>query len=272
MSIWILLIIALAALAFLTHPSLRYGRMRRWRGERFAHRGLHGPTTGLVENTLPAFEAARDAGFGMELDIQFSRDMQVVVFHDDDLLRLCGDPRKVCQVPLDELRALPLAGRDDAHIPTLREVLDAVDGRVPLLIELKNGRHNRRLCRALMDMLADYRGEYLVESFSPLIVMWFRRHAPQIARGQLVDALPNYLPAVGRVSAFCMAGLLLNGLARPDFVAYNVDAPRFFSPHFQRFMFRTPMAAWTVRRPELAALAERRGEMCIFEDIWKEWA
>ena len=73
MSIWIILIIVLAGLAFLTHPSLNCKKVRRWRGERFAHRGLHGPNTGLVENTLPAFEAARDAGYGMELDIQFSR-------------------------------------------------------------------------------------------------------------------------------------------------------------------------------------------------------
>ncbi len=268
MSIWIILIALLALLAFLTHPSLRYGRMKRWRGERFAHRGLHSPSTGIVENTLPAFEAARDAGFGMELDIQFSSDMQVVVFHDDDLQRMCGDPRKVCQLTLEELRALPLAGTD-ARIPTLREVLDAVDGRVPLLIELKNGGHNRQLCRALMEMVKDYPGEYIVESFNPLIVAWFRRHAPQVIRGQLVDALPGYIPTVDYISAFCMTMLLFNCLARPDFVAYNATAPRFFSPHFQRFLFRTPMAAWTVRDADLAALTARRNEICIFEEVWK---
>ena len=268
MSIWIILLIALAALAFLTHPSLRYSKMKRWRGERFAHRGLHSPDMGIVENTLPAFEAARDAGYGMELDIQFSRDMQVVVFHDDDLQRLCGDPRKVCQLTLEELRALKLAGTD-ARIPTLKEVLAAVNGRTPLLIELKNGGKNRRLCEALKDLIRDYPGEYIVESFNPLIVMWFRFHAPQVARGQLVDAMPSYIPTVDPVSGFFMAGLLLNFLSRPDFVAYNAAAPRFFSPHFQRFMFRTPMAAWTVRDMDMAALAEKRREICIFEEIWK---
>ena len=268
MSIWIILLIALAALAFLTHPSLRYSKMKRWRGERFAHRGLHSPDMGIVENTLPAFEAARDAGYGMELDIQFSRDMQVVVFHDDDLQRLCGDPRKVCQLTLEELQALPLAGTG-ARIPTLKQVLAAVDGRVPLLIELKNGKNNARLCQALMEMMKDYPGEYIVESFNPLIVAWFRRNAPQVVRGQLVDSLPSYIPTVDPVSGFFMAGLLLNFLSRPDFVAYNAAAPRFFSPHFQRFMFRTPMAAWTVRDMDMAALAEKRREICIFEEIWK---
>ena len=267
MSIWILLIIALAILAFMAHPSMHYRRCRRWRGQRFAHRGLHDISRGIVENTLPAFEAARDAGFGMELDIQFSRDMQVVVFHDDDLLRMAGDRRKVRQLTLDELRQLPLAGLEGARIPTLREVLEAVDGKTPLLIELKNGPFNAKLCRALMEHLEGYPGEYIVESFNPMIVAWFRFHAPGVVRGQLVDALPPYRPTVNFAAGFIMAGLLANFLSRPDFVAYNANAPRFFSPHFQRFAFRTPMAAWTVRTAPMAKLIEARGEMPIFEGI-----
>ena len=265
MSLWILLIIVLAVLACCTCPNLRRGRTRRWRGQAFAHRGLHDLQKGIVENTLPAFRAACEAGFGMELDIQFSKDMRVVVFHDDDLLRMAGDARKVRDVMLDELQALPLAGRSDARIPTLRQVLDAVDGQVPLLIELKNGSRNRRLCEALMGHMEGYRGEYLIESFNPLIVYWFRRHAPHIARGQLVDSLPSYRPVVNGVAGFFMSGLLANCLSRPDFVAYNVNAPRFFSPHFQRFMFRTPMAAWTVHDPAAAALIAKRREISIFE-------
>ena len=269
MTILIPLLILLALAVLLTCPSLRYAKMRRWKGERFAHRGLHGPTTGLVENTLPAFESARDHGFGMELDIQFSLDRQVVVFHDDDLRRLCGDPRMVREVPLAELKALPLNGRDDAHIPTLKEVLDAVGGKVPLLIELKNGKDNARLCQALLDMLADYRGEVLIESFNPLIVFWFRRHAPQLLRGQLVNVYGEYLETVPAVGAFALSNLLMNVLARPDFVAYNVDPQRFPAPRFQRAVFRTPLAAWTVRDKALAARLEQRGEICIFEDIWR---
>ena len=111
MILWLILLILLALLAFLTRPSMRYRKTHRWRGQRFAHRGLHDRARGIVENTLPAFEAARDHGWGIELDIQFSKDMQVVVFHDDDLQRLCGDPRKVCQLTLAELQALPWRAR-----------------------------------------------------------------------------------------------------------------------------------------------------------------
>ena len=265
MSLWILLLILVAALAFLTHPSLRRGRCAEYRGRQFAHRGLHDARRGVVENTLPAFIAARDAGLGMELDVQLSADDQIVVFHDDDLARLAGDPRRVRRLTLDELAALPLLGREDARIPTLRQVLDAVGGQVPLLIEVKNGNRNARLCRALMKALADYPGAFLVESFNPLIVAWFRFHAPQVIRGQLVDALPGYRPAVNLAAGAFMAGMLSNFLARPDFVAYNANAPRFFSPHVQRFLFHTPMAAWTVRDKALAALVQKRGEMNIFE-------
>jgi len=265
MSIWLILLVIFAVLTFMAHPSLHYKKCLRWRNERFAHRGLHDIRKGVVENTLPAFIAACDAGYGMELDIRFTRDMQVVVFHDDDLLRMAGDARKVRQLTLAELKAIPLVGIDEARVPTLREVLDAVDGRTPLLIELKSGPGNAKLCRALMDHLEGYKGEFLVESFNPLIVAWFRFHAPEIVRGQLVGPLQSYRPTVNGIAAFFMAGLLANFVSRPDFVAYDANARRFFSPHFQRFMFRTPMAAWTVRDPVLAELIQKRGEISIFE-------
>ena len=264
---WLALIIAALALLYMTAPNFRRHRMDRWRGSAFAHRGLHDLKNGIVENTLPAFEAACRSGYGMELDIQLTKDMEVVVFHDDTLKRLTGDARRVSACTLAELKALRLMGIEDARIPTLNETLALVNGRTPLLIELKNGRNNARLCRALMEIIRDYRGEYIVESFNPLIVGWFRRHAPQVARGQLVCPLQDYLPQANRVSGFFMSGLLLNFLTRPDFVAYDANTPRFFSPHFQRFMFHTPMAAWTVRTESMKQLIEQRGEIPIFERV-----
>ena len=264
---WIILLILCAAMAYLTCPCLRRARVKRWRGARFAHRGLHDIDSGVVENTLPAFEAACRAGYGIELDIQFSKDMRVVVFHDSDLMRLGGEKRKVFDLTLNELQKVRLMGLEDARIPTLDEVLKLVNGRVPLLIELKNGSRNERLCRALVEKLRHYPGEYVIESFNPLIVGWFRRNAPEVVRGQLVCPMHSYIAQASRISGFFMAGLMLNFISRPDFVAYDVNAPRFFSPHFQRFMYRTPMAAWTVRDESTEALVQRRGEMSIFEQI-----
>ena len=262
---WLIVLIAAAALIYLTAPNPRRARMARWRHEVFAHRGLHDVDRGIVENTLPAFAAACENGYGMELDIQFSKDFEVVVFHDDNLKRLAGDPRRVDACTLEELRAFRLHGVADARIPTLKEVLRLVDGRTPLLIELKSGKNNARLCRALMELLRDYKGEYIVESFNPLIVGWFRLNAPGVVRGQLVCPMREYIAQASRISAFFMSGLLLNCVGRPDFVAYNANAARFFSPHFQRFVFHTPMAAWTVRSEPLQAVVRKRGEISIFE-------
>ena len=263
------IVLVLAALwLFLIWPNPgRRARMAAWQGRAFAHRGLHDVKKGIVENTLPAFEAACEKGFGIELDIQFTRDMRAVVFHDDDLARLTGDRRKVREVTLEALRAMPLDGVRTARVPTLGEALQQIDGRAPLLIELKNGQANDRLCRALMEQLRGYRGEYIVESFSPLIVRWFKKHAPDVPRGQLVCAAKGYRGAVNRIGGFILSNLLLNVLGRPDFVAYDVNAPKFYAPRVQRLLFRTPMAAWTVRTTPVAALVEARGEMCIFEKI-----
>ena len=267
---WLIVIALAALLLWLTHPNFDRRRMDRWREVWFAHRGLHDPERGIVENTLRAFRAAVEAGFGMELDVQLTKDGRLVVFHDDDLARLAGDPRKVGQCTLAELKALRLNGVEDAVIPTFAELLETVAGRTPLLVELKHCYDDRRLCRDVMAALDTYDGPYIVESFNPLIVWWFRRNAPQVVRGQLVGPMQDYVAESNQIGAFFMSGLLANCLGRPDFVAYDATARRFFSPHFQRFAYRTPMAAWTVRTPELETLIRKRGEIGIFEGIRPE--
>lgn len=264
---WLILILFFAALIYLAHPNRNRGKMRPWKKMSFAHRGLHDPDKGVVENTLAAFKAACDAGVGIEMDVQLTRDLVPVVFHDASLLRLCGIDRRIRDIPYSELQSLRLCNAPDAFIPTFEEVLTLIGGRVPLLVEIKNSRHNRYLCQRVMAALDAYRGSYIIESFNPLIVGWFRRHAPHVVRGQLVCPMREYIPTVDPISAFCMSGLLLNFISRPDFVAYNANAQRFFSPHFQRFFFRTPMAGWTIKSDSMAALMRKRGEMCIFERI-----
>ena len=100
----------------------------------YAHRGLH--KEGVPENSLAAFEDACRAGFGIELDVQLSHDGEVMVFHDYTLIRMTGCDKKLCELDAKELMTLTLAGTDQT-IPTLKQVLALVDGRVPLLVELK---------------------------------------------------------------------------------------------------------------------------------------
>ena len=203
----------LAALAVFLIAPARAHRANAWRGTAFAHRGLHGD--GAEENTLEAFERACCAGYGIELDVQLSRDGEVVVFHDDSLRRMTGDARRVDQLDWAQLRALRVGA--GGRIPLLSEVLAQVDGRVPLLVELKNGRRNRALCAATLAQLREYRGAYMIESFNPLMLRWFRRRAPEVLRGQLVASAPVYIAVraghAGRVSALA-AGAELPRAAR----------------------------------------------------------
>ena len=214
-----------AGLAALPLAMLAPGRAEKakkspFQGRNFAHRGLHTPDKRVPENSLAAFGAAAEAGYGMELDVQLSRDGQVVVFHDDDLLRVCGREERVEELTLAELRTLSLCGTEE-RIPLFSQVLALVHGRTPLIVELKSGKRNRELCEKTLALLRGYSGAYCVESFDPFIVAWFRRSAPDLLRGQLSQppGLYREQPALLR---FLLGNTLLNFLSRPQFIAYKI--------------------------------------------------
>lgn len=256
----ILVLLALIWIVLIA-PSADRRRADKWRGTPFAHRGLHGGK--ISENSLAAFEAAAAAGFGIELDVRLTRDGRLIVFHDDDLKRMTGDERRVDAIDFNDLRMLRLP--DGSQIPTFEEVLACVGGRVPLLVEIKNGKRNSELCDITMKHLRGYGGEYIVESFNPLVLRWLRKNTPEAVRGQLVTIRDEYMPAYPFIAAALIAGLALNALSRPDFVAYNVNEGRFWAPRIQRRLFKTPLAAWTVKDEKLYHELIRRGEMPIFE-------
>ena len=193
----------------------------------FAHRGLHSRDKSVPENSLEAFELASRAGYGIELDVQLSKDGQVVVFHDDDLKRVCGVDCRVDEKTYAELTELRLCGTEYT-VPLFTEVLATVRGRSPLMVELKRGRRNIELCEKTYAMLRRYTGDYCIESFNPFIVRWFRLNAPEVVRGQLANPPKDYNGEVSPVSAFLLGNVLLNFLARPQFIAYKI-APKPFS-------------------------------------------
>ena len=265
MILLIVILVLTALYIFIFAPSRRRRKMAAWKGTVFAHRGLH--SSAVCENTLNAFDRACKNGFGIELDVQLTRDATLVVFHDDDLKRMLNDDRRVDEVDFAELSAMKLS--DGSSVPAFADVLALVNGRVPLLVELKNGKRNAELCQKILEKLRAYPGRYIIESFNPLIVRWFRRHARDILRGQLVMNMDGYMPQFGKNVAWILASLGLNFLARPDFVAYDVDAD-FPAPKIQRALFRTPMACWTVKNIERYQKALASGEMPIFEGFLPE--
>ncbi len=213
---------AVGAAAFLVAPGKRDNRLRApFMGRNFAHRGLHRIDKSVPENSIPAFEHAARIGYGIELDVHITADGELVVFHDDDTKRVCGVEGGVEERTLDELRALRLCGTDKA-IPTLQEVLAAVAGRIPIIVELKRGHANRELCRKVYEVMQTYPGAWCIESFDPRIVFWFRLHAPEVLRGQLSARYASLRKSTGKLNAFLLSRCLTNCLTRPHFIAYEI--------------------------------------------------
>lgn len=214
--------LALGAAVYLTAP----GKVHKedkivFDGKNFAHRGLHREDKSVPENSLTAFRLAAEKGYGIELDVQLSKDGQVVVFHDDTLNRVCGVDARVDELTFPELRKLRLCGSEET-IPLFSEVLATVRGRGALIVELKTGKRNTELCEKTCALLRSYKGEYCIESFNPLIVRWFKKNASEIFRGQLAWVPKEYDGQVSKPLGIVLGNVLLNFLARPQFIAYKI--------------------------------------------------
>ena len=206
-------------------PKLRHrNNMDMFCSAPVAHRGIHDNIT-VPENSLPAFSAAAEAGCGIELDVQFTKDRQLVVFHDDNLSRMCGDDRLVIDVTYDELSKMRLLDTDE-KIPLLSEVLETVGGRVPLLIEMKNERRVVwELPRALYSIMKDYKGVYAIESFNPMFLRKYKKFDKTIARGMLSMRFGEFKSQCRRhqrLIALTLENLMWNFMAKPDFIAYRI--------------------------------------------------
>jgi glycerophosphoryl diester phosphodiesterase len=230
----------------------------------YAHRGLW--TAKIPENSLSAFALAVRYGVGIELDIRLSRDGRIVVFHDDDLSRMCGVNKKVSELTLAELKNLTLLGTNE-RIPTLAEVLRLVKGRVPLLIEVKGDLPEERLCRQAAELLDAYRGPFCVEAFSPLILRWFKKYRPSYARGQLVTGMRSINRRGKYIVGFLLSNMLTNFLSRPDFIAINCKKRRNLSLLICSKAFHIPVFIWTVRDPKTYTACRKTGYFTIFEKI-----
>jgi glycerophosphoryl diester phosphodiesterase len=217
------LALAAAAAVCLTAPGRAdKARKEAVTGRSFAHRGLHDQNGKRPENSLAAFEAAAAGGYGVELDARLSSDGEVVVFHDARLERMCGLDGMVADTPWEKLQELELSGTEE-KIPSLRQALDAVDGRTPVLIELKtSGKRNEELCGKVLRLMDERGGRYCVESFDPRIVRWFRKNAPDILRGQLVAPVRDLQDETGRPQAFLISRVLTNFFTRPHFIAHKL--------------------------------------------------
>ena len=237
----------------------------------FAHRGLYDNAAGIPENSLPAFQRAIDAGFGIELDVQLTADDVPVVFHDFTLKRMCGAAGSAKDYSYEELKAFRLLDTDET-IPTFEEVLQLVAGRAPLIVEMKMRFLEFDVCRRAQALLTDYEGAYCVESFNPLALCWYRNVHPSVVRGQLSENFfrDKTVKPVLRPFVYLLSLLLSNFATKPDFIAYSQDACRNISFFLNRKLFHSVPVAWTIRSKEQLAKARKRYDVFIFENFVPE--
>ncbi len=263
----VILLACLAALALCYVLALRGRRnhpgWEKLEGWAYAHRGLHGG--GVPENSLEAFRLALENGYGMELDVHLLRGGGLAVIHDSSLKRTAGADVKIEDLAAGNLENYRLEGTDE-KIPQLFQVLELVQGKVPLIVELKTEKNNvARLCTAVCNVLEDYEGAYCIESFDPRCIHWLRKNRPDIIRGQLTE---NFLKSGGKMPwflRFCLTTQLFNFLTLPDFAAYRFSHRKRLGNILCRRIWGIRGVSWTLQTPEEFAIAKREGWLPIFE-------
>lgn len=227
-----------------------------------AHRGLWSPG-GAPENSLAAFQAACAAGYGIELDVQLSRDGEAMVFHDDDLKRMTGAAGKIADLTTAELAELRLAGTDE-RIPSLAETLRLVGRRSLVHVELKTPYGQvGPLEQRVHEILIDHAGPVCVIGFNPYSHAWFAERHPGVMRG-LDSYSYSRAPQMSEAQRKAFANLEHVAIAKPHFLALGLD----MLPSELAARYRAdglPVVAWTVKSPEQWDAVREGCDNLIFE-------
>ncbi|MEG1500094.1 MAG: glycerophosphodiester phosphodiesterase family protein [Clostridia bacterium] len=233
---------------------------KSWLVEKYiAHRGLH--SSEVAENSLTAFSLAIEKNYPIEIDVQLISDGTVVVFHDEILSRSTGKDGYLKNLTKKELKKTFLKGTKDT-IHTFEEVLKLVDGKIPLLIEIKNTQKVGELEAKVLDLLKNYKGEFAIQSFNPYVLMWFKQNAPEILRGQLSCSFKGEKMAFFK--KFVLKRMLLNKSSKPNFISYcGQDLPNRFVKRYNKI----PLLAWTIRSQEDYMKVVKYCDNIIFEDF-----
>jgi glycerophosphoryl diester phosphodiesterase len=234
-----------------------------------AHRGLHDKANGVIENTISAAQAAVAHGFPIELDVQLTADGDVIVFHDFVLERLTGEAGLVVERKLSDLTRIGITGAKGGDmIPSLKQFLDAVAGRTPLVLEIKSKFDgDMTLTQRTLEILSDYQGPLVIKSFDPAIVTYLRKNAPHISRGIIGE-----LEYASKADSFMtddlrhyLSNMLHFSESQPQFVSWKVTNLPCAAPYLAKAIGNLPVMAWTVRNPEDRARAEKHADQMVFE-------
>lgn len=255
---------AAAAYAYVIFPRVFHRPDRSFlMGRHYAHRGLFDNAGNAPENSLAAFRLAVENGYGIELDVQLSKDNIPVVFHDAGLKRMCGVDGHVWEYTLKELRQFRLLD-SDATIPTFAEALAVIGGKVPIIVEYKLDVVQTKVCELSNELLNGYGGRYCIECFHPRALIWYRKNRPDIVRGQLSQSYWKEKKYRGK-PAFLLMSLLAGNIAtRPDFIAFRHQDAGNLSRRLCG-MFGALSIAWTIKSREEYENVKDSFDLFIFD-------
>jgi glycerophosphoryl diester phosphodiesterase len=234
-----------------------------------AHRGLHNAKRGIVENTAPAFAAAIGKGYGIECDLRPAFGGLPIVFHDETLNRLVDGRGLVAELSAADLKRLRYRG-SDTSIQTFAELLDQVDGRVPLLVEIKSewAAPDQAFLKRIAKLAAAYDGPIALMSFDPDVMAVIKDLAPGVPRGIVSGSYAGagwWNRKVSKQRAAGLRDLLESGPVAPDFYAYQVGALPTPVTEFARHVLGLPLLTWTVRTAKDRTAAAKWADAMIFE-------
>ena len=233
-------------------------------GRKYAHRGLH--DSEKPENSMAAFRAALEHGYGIEFDIHLIKDGNLAVIHDCSLLRTTGIVGNVTDLTTEELSDYHLCGTEET-IPTFRQVLELFDGKAPLIIELKCDGNAEALVDTAVKAMEGYEGPYCMESFDPRCVYILKKKYPHIIRGQLTEDYFSSNSTLPAPLKWVLKNQALNFLTLPDFVAYKYRDINTFSNLLVRNFWGVAGVTWTLQTQAQFDDAVQKGWIPIFENF-----
>ena len=261
----ILLVLCLLFLFLVSPRMFNKPDMSAFMGANIAHRGYLDNEAGIPENSLSCFQAAIDKGFAIELDIQLSSDGVAMVFHDADLERMCGVEGKIWDYTAAELQEMKLFGTEET-IPTFEETLALINGQVPLLVEYKMDKVDTAVCAAGQALLDEYDGAYAIQCFDPRALLWYKKNAPEVARGQLAEEYWENEKYEGKALYFVLTYMLTNVATAPDFISYKALHKDNLSSNVCR-MLGAKTACYTIKSAEELDYVNNEFDMYIFDSF-----
>ena len=221
-----------------------------------AHRGLFDDN--YPENTMPAYEQAIKHGYAIEMDVQMSSDGVIFCYHDNNALRVCGVDKDVREMTYEEIKTLRPCGKE-YPIMTFEEFLNFVDGKTPILVEVKDQKKRKGIEQKITDCLRNYKGQFAVQSFNPIIVKRFEKIAPEFLRGVLTTRV-NGMNVPKIVMSF-MTHFGFKHFIKLDFLNESIDDLEINQKYSKNYYVVT----FTIKTDADVLKAEKYAHNIIFE-------